>query len=144
MGLRQDLSLEGNDFTNVATAFFVAYVITEIPNSNNFNLFPSTLSYNNSSLYVATNPTCEMVWHKHHPLGPHNYLLRRCNFISYPSNSTHLSRSFRSHFAPICQYDHISVVHQIWSRTALCSLESWNWRSYDTWGPHIVWISAHD
>ncbi|KAH7123609.1 putative MFS transporter [Dendryphion nanum] len=32
MGLPKDLRLHGNDFTNVATAFFVAYIIAEIPN----------------------------------------------------------------------------------------------------------------
>ncbi|KAL9080602.1 MAG: hypothetical protein Q9157_000657 [Trypethelium eluteriae] len=33
MGLNKDLNLTGNDFTNVGTAFFVAYVIAEIPNA---------------------------------------------------------------------------------------------------------------
>ncbi|KAF2653340.1 putative MFS transporter [Lophiostoma macrostomum CBS 122681] len=32
MGLLKDLHLQGNDFTNVATAFFVAYIVAEIPN----------------------------------------------------------------------------------------------------------------
>lgn len=32
MGLKKDLLLKGNDFTNVATAFFVAYLIAEVPN----------------------------------------------------------------------------------------------------------------
>lgn len=31
MGLNKDLKLEGNDFTNTATAFFAAYLIAEIP-----------------------------------------------------------------------------------------------------------------
>lgn len=32
MGLRQDLQLKGNDFTNIATAFFVAFIVAEMPN----------------------------------------------------------------------------------------------------------------
>ncbi|KAI9805759.1 MAG: hypothetical protein M1833_005252 [Piccolia ochrophora] len=32
MGLNQDLKLKGNNFTNAATAFFIAYLIAEIPN----------------------------------------------------------------------------------------------------------------
>lgn len=32
MGLNTDLKLNGNDFTNAATAFFIAYLIAEIPN----------------------------------------------------------------------------------------------------------------
>lgn len=31
MGLNKDLKLTGNDFTNAATAFFIAYLIAEIP-----------------------------------------------------------------------------------------------------------------
>jgi hypothetical protein len=31
MGLPKDLKLTGNDFTNVATAFFIAYLIAEVP-----------------------------------------------------------------------------------------------------------------
>lgn len=32
MGLPKDLKLKGNDFTNAATSFFIAYLIAEIPN----------------------------------------------------------------------------------------------------------------
>ncbi|KAI9788512.1 MAG: hypothetical protein M1816_006852 [Peltula sp. TS41687] len=32
MGLPRDLHLKGNDFTNAATSFFIAYLIAEIPN----------------------------------------------------------------------------------------------------------------
>lgn len=32
MGLNKNLKLTGNDFTNAATAFFIAYLIAEIPN----------------------------------------------------------------------------------------------------------------
>lgn len=33
MGISSDLSLHGNDFSNIATFFFVAYLVFEIPNS---------------------------------------------------------------------------------------------------------------
>lgn len=33
MGLKKDLKLKGNDFTNTATAFFIAYLIAEVPNA---------------------------------------------------------------------------------------------------------------
>lgn len=32
MGLNKDLTLKGNDFTNAATAFFIAYLVAEVPN----------------------------------------------------------------------------------------------------------------
>jgi hypothetical protein len=31
MGLNKDLKLQANEFSNVATVFFAAYLITEIP-----------------------------------------------------------------------------------------------------------------
>jgi hypothetical protein len=32
MGINKDLKLKGNDFTNAATAFFIAYLVAEVPN----------------------------------------------------------------------------------------------------------------
>lgn len=32
MGIIPDLKLVGNDFTNASTAFFIAYLIAEVPN----------------------------------------------------------------------------------------------------------------
>lgn len=31
MGMNEDLKLNGNDFSNVATAFFVVYLVAEFP-----------------------------------------------------------------------------------------------------------------
>lgn len=32
MGINEDLKLVGNNFTNAATAMFIAYLIAEVPN----------------------------------------------------------------------------------------------------------------
>ena len=40
MGLNKNLKLIGNDFTNAATAFFIAYLIAEIPNGYFLQLLP--------------------------------------------------------------------------------------------------------
>jgi hypothetical protein len=32
MGINKDLHLVGNNFSNVASAFFIAYLIAEVPN----------------------------------------------------------------------------------------------------------------
>lgn len=32
MGITKDLGLVGNNFSNVASAFFIAYLIAEVPN----------------------------------------------------------------------------------------------------------------
>ena len=39
MGLPKDLKLKGNNFTNAATAFFIAYLIAEVPNGSFAALF---------------------------------------------------------------------------------------------------------
>lgn len=34
MGIKTDLKLTGNEFSNTATWFFIAYLIAEVPNGN--------------------------------------------------------------------------------------------------------------
>lgn len=40
MGIKKDLGLAGNDFSNVATWFFIAYLIAEVPNGECLYLPP--------------------------------------------------------------------------------------------------------
>ena len=48
MGLNKDLKLQGNNFTNAATAFFIAYLIAEIPNGRSHCLpLPARLAHPN-------------------------------------------------------------------------------------------------
>jgi hypothetical protein len=37
MGINADLHLTGNDFSNASTAFFIAYLIAEVPNGESQN-----------------------------------------------------------------------------------------------------------
>lgn len=32
MGMKTDLKLKGNNFSNAASAFFIAYLVAEVPN----------------------------------------------------------------------------------------------------------------
>lgn len=32
MGMKADLKLKGNNFSNAASAFFIAYLVAEVPN----------------------------------------------------------------------------------------------------------------
>jgi len=43
MGISKDLNLVGNNFSNVAFAFFIAYLIAEVPNGS--SLIRISLSY---------------------------------------------------------------------------------------------------
>ena len=45
MGLNKDLALTGNDFSNASTAFFIAYLIAEVPNSRFFIICNLTRLY---------------------------------------------------------------------------------------------------
>jgi len=45
MGLSTDLSLMGNDLSNASPAFFIAYLVDEVPNSKFLSL--STKSQSN-------------------------------------------------------------------------------------------------
>jgi hypothetical protein len=45
MGIKKDLKLVGNDFSNTATWFFIAYLIAEVPNGNNFFISRCLLFY---------------------------------------------------------------------------------------------------
>ena len=47
MGLNRDLKLRGDDFTNAATAFFIAYLVAEVPNGNSpMSLYPLPFQIN--------------------------------------------------------------------------------------------------
>lgn len=41
MGINEDLKLVGNNFTNAATAMFIAYLIAEVPNGMPSYIFGS-------------------------------------------------------------------------------------------------------
>jgi hypothetical protein len=40
MGIKKDLNLVGNDFSNTATWFFIAYLIAEVPNGKKHCPYP--------------------------------------------------------------------------------------------------------
>src|SRR5690242_14568116 len=42
MGLAPDLGLQGNDFSNAATAFFIAYLVAEVPTGYVLNKVPAS------------------------------------------------------------------------------------------------------
>ncbi|KAI9857528.1 MAG: hypothetical protein M1824_004788 [Vezdaea acicularis] len=68
MGLNKDLKLKGNNFTNAATAFFIAYLIAEIPNGYAIQrLSPSKWLGGNVVLWgIAT--ACTAATHNYHSL----------------------------------------------------------------------------
>ena len=77
MGLNKDLRLQANEFSDVATGFFAAYLIAEIPTSKlrfqaRFN-FGQTDIYQ-YSLHLDESPSRQMAWNQCHTLG-HSYCL---------------------------------------------------------------------
>ena len=54
MGLEEDLSLQGNEFSNAATAFFAAYLIAEVATGVSCSIFIITLD-GRTPVLTATN-----------------------------------------------------------------------------------------
>ncbi|KAH0565381.1 hypothetical protein GP486_001230 [Trichoglossum hirsutum] len=68
MGINKDLNLKGNDFTNAATAFFIAYLIAEAPNGLALQKFPAAkwLSFNVIAWGIVC--ACTAATHNYHTL----------------------------------------------------------------------------
>lgn len=71
MGIRKDLGLVGNEFSNVATWVFIAYLIAEVPNGEYFYSYPLqsilgvsllslSLQYTSYRKYHLPNGSAEM------------------------------------------------------------------------------------
>lgn len=65
MGLNKDLGLQANEFSNVATAFFAAYLIAEIPTSK--LIFQARFNFGRTdsieySLHLDECPGRQMAW----------------------------------------------------------------------------------
>lgn len=39
MGMKKDLGLKGNNFSNAASAFFIAYLVAEVPNGKHLLVY---------------------------------------------------------------------------------------------------------
>jgi hypothetical protein len=53
MGIKTDLKLTGNEFSNTATWFFIAYLIAEVPNGEPLLHFPCKISANHCQSIVC-------------------------------------------------------------------------------------------
>lgn len=56
MGLPKDLKLEGNNFSDAATAFFIAYLVAEVP-TGEFSYVSTTMSANSTSRVYTEQST---------------------------------------------------------------------------------------
>ena len=87
MGLKKDLKLTGNEFSNTATWFFIAYLIAEVPNGE-FPESPSCPSYmnpsNKDSLLPAKSARGQVARRQRFPLGCRVRLFSRRPELSGP------------------------------------------------------------
>lgn len=94
MGIKKDLGLVGNEFSNVATWVFIAYLIAEVPNGAYFYSSPqnflgvSLLSPNFYSILLTESTPCQMARRKCFPLGSRGCRLRWRPRISEPARSS--------------------------------------------------------
>ncbi|TKA72539.1 hypothetical protein B0A49_04233 [Cryomyces minteri] len=68
MGLNKDLNLKGNDFSNAATAFFIAYLIAEIPNAIVLQKVPVAKWLGANVVLWGVATACTAAAHDYHSL----------------------------------------------------------------------------
>lgn len=68
MGLNKDLKLRGNNFSNTATAFFIAYLIAEIPNAMVLQWVPVAKWLGANVVLWGIATACTAAAHNYHSL----------------------------------------------------------------------------
>lgn len=91
MGLNKDLKLKGNNFSNAATAFFIAYLIAEIPNGRSFQSHGLHMHLTQCSYRSAEGPRCEMARSQCHLVGNCNGMHRSSARLSLSISRPDLS-----------------------------------------------------
>jgi len=81
MGMNEDIKLVGNDFSNAATALYIATLVAEVP-TGKWPL-PSRLSHTNDyqyvrSLHPSKGPDRKMAWDECHFVGLSRHMHCRC------------------------------------------------------------------
>jgi hypothetical protein len=64
MGMKTDLKLKGNDFSNGASAFFIAYLVAEVPNGKDpaFRGPRDILTTHDFSILSSKDSSGKMAW----------------------------------------------------------------------------------
>lgn len=103
MGLKKDLNLQGNDFSNVATFLFVGLLCFEVVNG----MLPSPIQSSPDAPLTGISllpPDCtcrQVAGRKCDSVGGCYGLWRGCEQLSDPSRITRLSRHIRGYNQPI-------------------------------------------
>lgn len=106
MGIKKDLNLVGNDFSNTATWFFIAYLIAEVPNGE-FSLplqawfLQGHILNRNRSILLTKSTTCKMARSKCCSLGSRGRRFRRCTELPRIIGRSYFLGYFRSDSWPI-------------------------------------------
>ena len=78
MGLLPDLKLKGNDFSNAATAFFIAYLIAEVPTGKVELTYGRDIMLMIPRLHSQQSTSCQMAGCQCHPLGTWTSARSKC------------------------------------------------------------------
>ncbi|KAI9685190.1 MAG: hypothetical protein M1822_004777 [Bathelium mastoideum] len=68
MGLNKDLGLKGNEFSNAGSAFFIAFLIAEIPNAYFLNKLPAAKWLGGNVALWGVAEACTAAAHDYHSL----------------------------------------------------------------------------
>lgn len=99
MGLNAELKLRGNDFSNAATAFFIAYLVAEVPNGRVVGLLlrdRCKLIGNSLSHHLAKGSSGKVARCKCNPMGYRNSLHSGSKELPIPPRSAHFPWNLRS------------------------------------------------
>jgi hypothetical protein len=95
MGLNKDLKLKGNDFSNASTAFFIAYLIAEVPNGELHKSSCKQSLTEQFRIYSPENPSREMARLQRRNLGYRYRQHRRNNILPFTPYREDLPRNVR-------------------------------------------------
>jgi hypothetical protein len=144
MGIRKDLKLVGNDFSNAATWFFIAYLIAQAP-LGMYHLasdpaFHSLLMF--SSDFPPDDSPSQMARGKCLPLGCCSGRWCRCPGLSYSSGLTYLPRHFRSHNRSLSDAAEQSVLYQERSGATIYAVVYGSRCGTDPRWSYFLWLPA--
>jgi hypothetical protein len=96
MGLNKDLHLKGNNFSDAATAFYIAFLITEIPNGMHQMILRSGSYLSIFQDISFKKYQQEMAVIQRHRLGNHNRMFRSNQRLPRSPHRQDIPRHVRS------------------------------------------------
>ena len=143
MGLRADLNLQGNEFSNAATWFFIAFLIAEVPNGTILTTFvPCRALTERLSYHSSTCPRGQMAGSQCDSVGHCDRLYSSSTQLCDSSYRAYLPRNLRSCHCAMLDPHQQPMVHQIRGSSQIQHLVRWSGLGTDHWRRRLLWLPA--